>query len=225
MIRRATVSFADKPCILGEEQDGSSWKDAQSLCVDNVLPDSSNHTPRTMVKILYDRDNLYLHYTVKDRYVYAVHTNYQDPVCRDSCVEFFVQPRNDCGYFNFEVNCIGTLLLHYQESAAGGFGQKELKENIPFDKGESVEIETSIKKPVTGEICDDIEWRAAMRIPVKLMEDYVGSLAPLRGSAWRANFYKCGDNTSHPHWISWSPMPPGKPNFHIPSAFGEIKLA
>ncbi|MEW6117215.1 MAG: carbohydrate-binding family 9-like protein, partial [Nitrospirota bacterium] len=37
---------------------------------------------------------------------------------------------------------------------------------------------------------------------------------------WRANFYKCGDATSHPHWASWAPVE--ALNFHLPHCFGTI---
>ena len=40
----------------------------------------------------------------------------------------------------------------------------------------------------------------------------------------RANFYKCGDKTAHPHYLSWSPIDTPKPDFHRPDFFGELLL-
>ena len=40
----------------------------------------------------------------------------------------------------------------------------------------------------------------------------------------RANFYKCGDKTAHPHYLSWSPIHTEKPDFHRPEFFGELIL-
>ena len=40
----------------------------------------------------------------------------------------------------------------------------------------------------------------------------------------RANFYKCGDKTAHPHYLSWSPIDTPKPDFHRPEFFGELIL-
>jgi len=37
----------------------------------------------------------------------------EDPVYKDSCVEFFVKPKPDKGYFNFEFIAVGTLLCSY----------------------------------------------------------------------------------------------------------------
>ena len=37
-----------------------------------------------------------------------------------------------------------------------------------------------------------------------------------------ANFYKCGDETNEPHFISWNPIDLPKPDFHVPQFFGEL---
>ena len=53
-----------------------------------------------------------------------------------------------------------------------------------------------------------------------MLARYSGPLGTLAGRAWRANFYKCGDQTSHPHWAAWSPV--DELNFHLPRCFGTI---
>jgi hypothetical protein len=39
-----------------------------------------------------------------------------------------------------------------------------------------------------------------------------------------ANFYKCGDETPEPHFLSWNPIDLPKPNFHVPQFFGQLEL-
>jgi hypothetical protein len=64
----------------------------------------------------------------------------------------------------------------------------------------------------------------AYRIPLALFEAYAGALGALPGTSWRANFYKCADRTSHPHWGAWNPI--GEVlNFHKPETFGELRFA
>jgi len=41
-----------------------------------------------------------------------------DEVWKDSCVEFFIQPRPDAGYFNLEMNAGGAHLCCYIEDPA-----------------------------------------------------------------------------------------------------------
>ncbi|MBI5094406.1 MAG: diguanylate cyclase, partial [Candidatus Hydrogenedentes bacterium] len=67
----------------------------------------------------------------------------------------------------------------------------------------------------------DTEWADEYPIPRALFETYVGPLGRIDGQTWRANFYKCGDETSHPHWASWAPI--GEElNFHQPQYFAPI---
>jgi hypothetical protein len=63
------------------------------------------------------------------------------------------------------------------------------------------------------------EWSLRVRIPFALFEHYTGVKAD---NEWRGNFYKCGDETSHPHWMAWSPV--SALNFHLPECFGSLRL-
>ena len=58
-----------------------------STPVDQFHAASSAHRPVTSKpRLLYDAANLYLRFRVEDRHVLAKHTQFQDPVWRDSCV-------------------------------------------------------------------------------------------------------------------------------------------
>lgn len=178
----------------------------------------------TQVKALYDASNLYVRFRVADRYVRCRHTQYNAMVCQDSCVELFVQPKRDHGYFNFEFNCGGALLLSYIEDPTrtpDGF----LKfTRVPEHLGRQVSIRHSLPKVMEHEIADPVTWYVGCRIPLTLLEQYVGPLGALPGQTWRGNFYKCADESSHPHWGSWTPQ--GEPlNFHRPEIFGEWHFA
>lgn len=47
---------------------------------------------------------------------------------------------------------------------------------------------------------------------------------PAPGTRWRANFYKCADKTSHPHWLTWAPVDYPKPKFHLSGFLGWIEF-
>jgi hypothetical protein len=49
-------------------------------------------------------------------------------------------------------------------------------------------------------------------------------LKSLKNIKCKANFYKCGDELSQPHYLSWNNIKSGKPNFHLPEFFGEINF-
>ena len=186
-----------------------------------VRPESSAHRPEVSFRVLHDGANFYVRFDVEDRYVRSVQTAYQSPVCTDSCVEFFVQPKAGKGYFNFEVNAGGTLLLYYVEDPARvGKGLAKFTP-VPEAWGKQVEIRSSLPSVVEPEIAGPVSWHVAYKVPLALFEAFVGEVGK-GGSVWRANFYKCGDNTSHPHWLAWAPVP--TLNFHLPDCFGALAL-
>ena len=64
----------------------------------------------------------------------------------------------------------------------------------------------------------DVKWQLAVGIPFAMIGH---SEVP---SELRANFYKCGDNTETPHFLSWSPIDTPSPSFHQLKFFGKIIL-
>ena len=46
----------------------------------------------------------------------------------------------------------------------------------------------------------------AMAQELSLPLEHIDITLPKAGTLWRMNAYKCGDNTSHPHWISWKKL-------------------
>jgi hypothetical protein len=204
--------------------DAPCWAKAEEGVIGHFRAESSAHRPEVRFRVLHDGTHLYVRFLVCDQYVRSVRTNYQDSVCLDSCVEFFVRPRPKGGYFNFEVNAGGALLLSYVEDWSrlprGGFAKWT---PVSESWGRRVTIWHSQPAVVDPEIATPVTWGIAYRVPVALFEAFAGPLGGLSGQRWHANFYKCGDQTSHPHWAAWSPVP--KLNFHLPDSFGEITFA
>ena len=197
------------------------WHPANVITLNNFLAASKSHHPRTEAKVVYQDEGLFVFFRVFDKHIRCVQTNYQDNVCTDSCVEFFVEPRAGAGYFNFEINCGGTLLLYYCTRPDPSV--KQVYNPVPWELGRQVIIYHSLPKVVDPEIEVDTEWRIEYFIPFTLFERYFGPLGPMPGQVWRANFYKCADQTSHPHWITWAPLGT-EFNFHVPQYFAPIRF-
>jgi hypothetical protein len=200
--------------------EGSVWRKASVLAVDCFRPESSSHRPQTICKLLYNQERIFGIFRVEDKYVRCIHTDFQEDVYKDSCVEFFVQPKESGGYFNFEFNCGGALCASYITDPARIAGR--LKEFLPLTSGDERQIRRHASHPkiVEPEIKTKLIWYLEFSIPIVLLEKYVGLLGQIKGQRWRANFYKCGDETSHPHWVSWAPL--AARNFHVPENFGNI---
>ena len=203
--------------------DSPVWQQAETLEIAQFRPESSDHRPATQARLLYDARGIHVMFNVQDRYVRCVATKYQGDVCEDACVEFFAQPKPDQGYFNFETNCGGVLLLNYIEDptrTADGFVKYT---DVPWDIASRIRVYHSLTGPIDPEIKEAVEWRVQYVIPFDLFERYVGPLGDLPGQEWRGNFYKCAETNSHPHWAAWSPID-GALNFHRPDRFAPIRF-
>jgi alpha-galactosidase len=59
----------------------------------------------------------------------------------------------------------------------------------------------------------------AMRIPWQAL-----GRVPQAGERWRANLFRCVGADPTRGYLTWQPTRTEKPNFHVPSAFGEIEF-
>lgn len=208
-----------KPALDGNFS-GGVWSDIEALEINNFMGDEPSHKPLTRAKALYDDESVYIIFQVVDKYVRAVAEKFHDPVCQDSCVEFFFTPSADTsvGYFNFEINCGGTMLCYHQLGR-----DLDVAELIEEDCN-TVEIYHSETKIVEPEKQGDTVWTIEYRLPVDILASYCTVEKPAPGVTWRGNFYKCGDETSHPHWLTWSVVDNPTPDFHLPEFFGTLEF-
>jgi hypothetical protein len=215
------VTELSEPVKIDGDWNKEPWKNITSLRLDNFMGHAPEHKPNVQVKVAYDEEAIYVIFRVEDQYVISTMDQYQDPVSRDSAVEFFFAPTNDIskGYFNLEVNCGGTALFKFQKIARKG--QKAIPEST-FDK---IELAHSLPRTVYPEIQDKVTWTIEYRIPVDILAQYHDDVEyPVPGVEWKANFYKIADKSSHPHWLTWSPVDYPEPQFHLPEFFGTLKF-
>lgn len=202
--------------------DGPVWGQVAALNVNTFHKESSSSHPNTQAKLIYDDTHVYVHFRVEDQHVQSLYTNYQDNVCRDSCVEFFFQPRPDKSYFNFEINCGGAMLLYYMENPGrqpNGTFKKYIP--LPWELGKQVRIYHSMPRATPTIIHTPMTWQIEAAIPLSIMTPYVGEISTEVGTKWQANLYKCGGDRKHDNYASWSPMTGGL-NFHQPQFFGDL---
>ena len=205
---------------LQDRWEGAAWRHVPALPIAHFRPESSSHRPNTQVRLVADDQRIYGLFRVEDRFVRCVHTGFQSPVYKDSCVEFFVQPRPDKGYFNFEFNCGGAILASYITDATRTADGFKAFERLSPEDGARIAVWASLPAVVSPEITGKTTWFLAFQIPLDLLSQYVGPLHLGEDALWRANFYKCGDETSHPHWAAWHPV--DALNFHLPHCFGQL---
>ena len=200
------------------------WAAAEEGRVERCAAAHSLFFPDMRFRVLWDETCLYVRMTLRDRWVRSVVTAPQGPVCTDSCCEFFVKPAGSAGYFNFETNAGGCLLLtHVTDHRRLPGGGLAAAEPVSADWLERLEIHHSLPRVVDPEITAPTDWCICYAIPLEMLEDYARvPCRPAPGAVWRGNFQCCGDATSHPRYCHWADLGPGEPNFHQPDKFGEL---
>lgn len=174
-----------------------------------------DYKPEVTFSVGYTEKEFLLKYYVTEQYFKAEKTESNQMVCEDSCVEFFVSPCDDGIYYNFEFNGIGTCLL--------GTGTK--RENSTKTDPEiiaKIRRVTSAGKKAVREKRGKFSWTITIAIPADVFFHH--RIKELKGQTFRANFYKCGDKLSVPHYVTWNRVETQKPDFHRPEYFGSLKF-
>ncbi len=216
----AMVTRLANPPTAGADWNKPPWQGIPPERLQNHMGEKPDHFPKTEVKIAYEDMAIHVMFRVEDQYVRAIASKHQDSVCGDSCVEFFFTPGSDVseGYFNFEMNCGGTMLFHFRS------GLKKGRVVIPASDCEKIAKTHSLPRIIDPEIQEPVTWTVGYSIPIALLRLHCQVSTPKPRALWRGNFYKCADNTSHPHWLTWSPVDYPRPNFHLPQSFGVLEF-
>ena len=181
--------------------------------VDTVCwPDGFPYKPEVRFAIAHDGSALLIRFDVEEDNPKAVTTVNNGPVWEDSCVEFFVKEPDSPYYFNFETNCIGAGL------AAKRLSRSEFTHFSPAEMARVVRRPSLPAEPL--DIQALTAWSLELEIPFALICG--DGACPSR---LLANFYKCGDKTAVPHFLSWNPVEVPSPDFHRPEFFGELIIA
>lgn len=198
--------------------DKEPWLNKEPYALNNYMGERPLHFPETQIKCAYDRDNLYLIFKVKDKYILACAQGYHDRVWEDSCVEFFFCPGEDIaqGYFNLEINCGGCIYFGFQK-----IPRNKVVNILELDCAK-LKIAHSLPKQILAEIEETTEWCVEVKLPFSVIERYYNLKQPSLGSIWLVNFYKCADKSSHPHWLTWNRVDNPRPDFHRPEYFGRL---
>lgn len=216
LIHRAPV-----PPELSAGFDSDSWKDCSTIHVACFRPEGSDHRPETRFRLQYDDAGLYGLFSVRDRFVRCVAQHFQDSVCCDSCVEFFVRPAAGTGFINFEFNASGVLLAQHVMDRRRRPGTNDFRP-LSEQEVEEIRIYHTLSGRIDPEITEETCYELGFFLPFTLFAGTHHAPVPVSGTVWRGNVYKCGDQTSHPHWASWQPV--RRLNFHEPDCFGILEF-
>ncbi len=189
------------------------WENINPLRIQQYLWLENGYKPKTEAKVCYSERNLFVNFKVYENEVTAKYERINDPVHKDSCVEFFVNlfPTKTEKYFNFEINPLGTIHV--------GFGALGNRKKLTKVDIKMIEINSSLKTPIVG-IYGNTYWEVYYKIPISLFEQHYELIFNAENA--KGNFYKCGDESKYEHYGVWNNVDSTKPNFHLPQYFGDL---
>ena len=168
-----------------------------------------NHIPDTKFTIAYNADAIVVKYYVSEGYHQATFTQPNDPVFKDSCVEFFIAIDDSGNYYNFEFNSLGTCLASYGKDRNG---------------------RTKLDKGIINEIVCWVDWKEDPHTEMRFKWELTVVLTPavfiynqithFTSGRYKANFYKCGDDLAEPHYLAWNKIANPVRDFHQLDYFG-----
>jgi len=190
----------------------------------------------TRVRMLWDKEYLYIAAALQDKHVWANLTERDQIVFFDNDFEVFLDPSNTAHqYFEYEINALNTIFdLFLPKPYRAGSGaliswdSKRLKH--------AVQIRGSLNNPND----EDSGWTVEMAIPFADVTVGNDPRIPKDGDIWRINFSrvqweteiidgkyvkkKGADGKSLPenNWV-WSPQ--GVINMHLPERWGYLQFS
>lgn len=182
--------------------------------VDLVNWEAFPYRPEVSFRIAHSNNQIWLKFYVTEEHILAKRTETNSATHRDSCVEFFIDPEQNGNYYNFEFNCIGVIHLAYGPN----IGKRTFVDPVLIE--EQIQVASTLGSVPFEERNGGHAWEMTVIIPASIFIHQSGiSLKELEANA---NFYKCGDDTSKKHYLSWNPVKTERPNFHQPDYFGRL---
>nr|WP_294948071.1 carbohydrate-binding family 9-like protein [uncultured Mucilaginibacter sp.] len=186
--------------------DGQQWE-----AIGEAPWHRNGHLPKVSCSLSHNDNGIYLKYKVSEQHMLARYKHINDPVYKDSCVEFFIAFGDEKGYYNFEFNSVGTALCGYGEG-------KNNRQDLPVAIIATIDtLSTMEQQDNEAGLCN---WELTLFFPISVFVHH--SINDLTEQKCRVNFYKCGDELPEPHFLSWAPVKHPYPEFHLPEFFGSV---
>ena len=202
------IAFADRlrePVDSDGFPSAATWDKAPPLHFDhNWQGKNSDRQRATEVRLLWTADTLFLrfqcHYRSITVFPDARADGWRDKLWDRDVAETFLQP-----------DASDPFIYKELEVSPNGYWI-----DLAVSHGHIEELHSGLRHRV---VMDDKSrtWTAELAIP---MERLTTDFDPKQ--AWRANFFRIEGEAEPRFYAAWSPTNTPRPNFHVPSAFGQL---
>lgn len=213
-VPRYEVKRAASPIVIDGKPGEKAWAAANKIEFLFPWDSQTGAKQKTVARLLWDDNNLYVSYECEDADITALHTEHDDPTYLDDAVEIFINPlpAQSAVYYGLEMN-VRAVLYDYVMLQPGGhlFKQFDLR---------GVQLATSIDGTLNMSGDKDKGWSLEVAIPWSNFDALAERPKP--GAVWLANLNRWDGTEPNRRMSNWSnPMQP-TPNPHVPTRFGEL---
>ena len=193
--------------------DEPDWVAAAGIELQFPWQDLPGPKQKTVAKLLWDDDNIYVSYNCQDTDMTAVLDTRDDPTYKDDCVEIFISPnpRKIDLYYGLEMNCRAVLYDYFCVE------KRTILRNFDL---RGVKLATDMRGTLNNSSDKDNGWSLEVAIPFENFDDLVRGLPPEAGTTWRINLNRLDGTEPNRQFSMWSSSQQEKPSFHHPNRFG-----
>ena len=208
------IERAGTPIKIDGKLDEPAWFAARDVGEFHFTWYKEGRKERTVAKLLWDDENLYVGHVCEDAHITARHTEHDGNIPEDDCFEviFAPDPSRPEVYFNVEWNVLGGYVDNFRPEGPN-------KPRAKVWDAEGVRIAGTYSGTLNDDGDSDGYWTAEVAIPLKNFEKYVPHTPPRPGEFWNLNLNRHGGKTNL-QYSQWSPADTPAPNFHTPHRFG-----
>jgi hypothetical protein len=207
------VHRAPSKIVVDGSLDDAAW--AKAATTELLFPwDQPGAKQKTVVRLLWDDDNLYAAFDCEDADIVAHFEKHDDPTYRDDAVEIYLNPNpKQTFYYGLEMNARATLYDYFY-----AWPQLLLKR---IDLG-GVHLATHLRGTLNMTSDKDTGWSLELAIPWRNFEELTKALPPARNSEWTANLNRWDGVEPKRRLSVWADTKTERPSPHQPARFGKL---
>ncbi|MFN3322920.1 MAG: carbohydrate-binding family 9-like protein [Bryobacteraceae bacterium] len=212
---RVEVKRAVSRIVVDGKLDDAVWKAAVPVELSFPWEQQTGAKQKTVVRLLWDDDNLYAGFDCTDADIVAVFDQRDDPTYRDDAVEIFLNPKpsQQDFYYGLEMNAKAVLYDYLYAFP------KLLIKRYDFT---GVQLATHLRGTLNVTSDTDEGWSLELAIPWRNFEEVGGKMPPEPGAVWTANLNRWDGVEPNRRLSVWSDTGLPRPSPHNPARFGEI---
>jgi hypothetical protein len=219
-IPKYEVKRASAPIVVDGKLDDKAWASANTAELTFPWESQTGAKQKTVARLLWDDDNLYVSYDCEDADITAQFTQRDDPTYRDDAVEIFINPRpsqQTTAYIGLEMNARGVLYDYLRVAVGPTSGLFFKRFNL-----DGVKVAVTVNGTLNERSDKDKGWSLEVSIPWINFEEF--SKRPSPGTAWSFNLNRWDGVEPTRRMSIWSDSMQERPGPHAPERFGEMRF-